>query len=479
MSRRIHRASPGRAPRALAARLTTAALLAALALPAAAQQPRPEAPPAPGTPKNFTLPPRATFTLPNGLEVSLVRWGTIPKATVRLVVRGGNAEEGASESYLADIVGSYLQEGTTTRDADELARAVAGMGGTLGVSVTGEHTILSTDVLGERAPDAVRLVADVARNPAFPASELPRLKATAVRSISIAKSRPQTLADEKFRAILYGDHPFGRPLPTPEAVEAFTLEQIRGFHASKFGAARSRLYVVGVFDSAAVARAVREAFGDWARGTAPAARPAPKPPVGRQVAVLHRPSAVQSTLFIGLPVVDPSKPDWVPLQVTNSLLGGSFGSRITTNIREQKGYTYSPFSSITAHTGDAYWVEVADVTTAVTGPSIREILGEVERLRAEPPPPQELRGIQNNMAGIFTIQNSSRGGIASQLGFVDQHGLGDEYLRGYVGRVLSVAPTDVQRIARTYLDPARMSIVVVGDTTVVNQQIAPWATVAK
>jgi predicted Zn-dependent peptidase len=465
--------------RARAARLTTtAALLVLAAAPALAQQPARQTPPAPGTPKDFTLPPRATFTLDNGLEVSLVRWGTIPKTTVRLVVRGGNAAEQPGENYLADITGAYLQEGTTTRGAAALARDFAEMGSGIGVSVGAEQTTISTDVLGERAADAVRLLADVARNPSFPESELPRLKANAVRQISIARSRPGTIADERFRSILYGDHPFGRPLPSEATVNGFTVEQIRRFHAGTFGAARSRLYVVGVFDSAAVARAVREAFGDWARGTPPAALPAPKFPSVRQVAVIDRPKAVQSTLYLGLPVVDPSKPDWVPLQVTNSLLGGSFGSRITTNIREQKGYTYSPFSTLVSHTGDAYWVQIADVTTNVTGPSIKEILSETERLRSEAPPRDELLGIQRNIAGIFTIQNSSRAGIAGQLGFVDQHGLGDEYLRGYVRNVLAVTPADVQRIARSYLVPDRMSLVVVGDTTVVNEQIAPWATVA-
>lgn len=467
--------------RARAARLAMlAAAIAAAAIPAAAaaQAPQRETPPPVGTPKDFKVPPRSTFTLSNGMRVSLVRWGAIPKATVRLIVRSGNANEANDESYLADLVGDVMQEGTTTRSAEELARAFADMGGPLAVSVGAEQTSLGADVLAERAADAVRLVGDVARNPRFPESELPRLKANAVRQVAIAKSRPQTLADERFRKLIYGDHPFGRPLPSEATLNGFTMDQVRRFHAANFGAARAHLYVVGVFDSVAVERAARDAFADWGAGQPPVTFPAPKPPTGRQVALIDRPGAVQSTLFLGLPVPDPSRAEWVPLQVTNALLGGSFGSRITTNIREQKGYTYSPFSLITSHKGDAYWVEIADVTTNVTGASLKEIFGEVERLQREAPPAAELRGIQNNMAGIFTIQNSSRPGLVGQLSFVDLHGLGDDYLSSYVRRVLAVTPDEVQRTTQAYLKPAQMQIVVVGDRKVVEEQVAPWGTVA-
>jgi len=160
--------------------------------------------------------------------------------------------------------------------------------------------------------------------------------------------------------------------------------------------------------------------------------------------------------------------------VADALLGGAFGSRITTNIREQKGYTYSPFSTITTHYGDAYWAEFADVTTNVTGVSLKEIVGEIERLRKEAPPADELRGIQNNMAGIFTLQNASRGGVVGQLQFVDLHGLPDTYLTEYVKRVMAVSPAEVQRMARTYLRPENMAIVVVGDKKTVEEQVKPY-----
>jgi predicted Zn-dependent peptidase len=165
--------------------------------------------------------------------------------------------------------------------------------------------------------------------------------------------------------------------------------------------------------------------------------------------------------------------------VTDAILGGSFASRITSNIREQKGYTYSPYSSVSSRYRDAYWAEIADVTTKVTGPSIKEIFYEIDRLRKEPPTAEELQGIKNYMAGIFVLQNSSRSGVINQLAFLDLHGLGDDYLTNYVQKVFAVTPADVQRIAQTYLTPDKMTLVVVGDKSIVAEQLAAFGEVSK
>jgi zinc protease len=165
----------------------------------------------------------------------------------------------------------------------------------------------------------------------------------------------------------------------------------------------------------------------------------------------------------------------VALQVTDALLGGAFASRITSNIRERKGYTYSPGSALDAHPGQADWVETADVTTNVTGDSLKEIFYEIDRLRKEAPSPDELRGIQNNLAGVFVVQNASRAGVIGRLVFVDLHGLGAEYLSTYVKRVMAVTPEDVRRIASEYLTPDKMTLVVVGDEKTVKPQVTQWS----
>jgi predicted Zn-dependent peptidase len=453
------------------------ALISCASLPASAQQaqqrPKQE-PPAASTPKDFTIPAPRRFTLPNGLPVTMVPFGQVPKVNIRLVVDAANLHEEKNEVWLADLTGSLMREGTTTLTADAVAREFASMGGELGISVGGDTTSISTDVLSERGADAVRLVADVAQHPRLPESELGRLKSDLLRTLSIQRSTPQAVAQEKFSELVYGDHPYGRLFPDEAALKGYTIDQVRGFHRDHYGAGRARLYVAGVFDEKAMEAAIREAFGKWEKGTAAAA---PKvPPAGEtRFALLDRPGAPQSTIMVGLRVPSPSHKDWVPLRVTDSLLGGAFGSRITSNIREQKGYTYSPFSTISAHPGQAHWVETADVTTNVTGESLKEIFFEIDRVRKEAPPAAELRGIQNNLAGIFVVQNASRSGVIGQLNFVDLHGLGDEYLTTYVKRVMGVTPEDVRRIASDHLAPDKMTLVVVGDVKTVKEQVAPWS----
>jgi predicted Zn-dependent peptidase len=436
-------------------------------------KPAKQKPPALGTPKAFKLPPAREFTLANGMKVTLVPFGRIPKVSVYTSVRTGNIDESGKEVWLADVTGEMMREGTTTRSASDIAEQVAGMGGDLTVSVGNDNTRVGGAVLSESGPEMIRLVADVLRNPKFPEGELARVVATKGREMSIAKSTPQAVAQEQFLATLYGDHPYGRSFPTDAMLKGYTIQQVKDFHAKNFGAARAHLYIVGVYDAPAVERAAREAFGDWTAGPPATVNP-PSPKTERTVALLDRPDAVQSTLMLGLPTPNPTARDYTALEVSDAILGGTFGSRITTNIREQKGYTYSPYSYLGTHRHDAYWVQQADVTTKFTGASLKEIFSEIERLRNAPPPAAELSGIKNNMIGIFTLRNASRGGIVNQLDNVDLQGLPSNYLSTYVQRVMAVTPGDVQRTTKAYLRPEAMTLVVVGDKKTVEAQIAPY-----
>jgi predicted Zn-dependent peptidase len=449
--------------------LMTATLLTAPAVLLAQR----DVPPAPGTPKNFRLAAPRTFALANGMQVTLTPFGTMPKAHVRLVLRAGALNERPRETWLSGLAADMLVEGTTTKSASQLAEVVASMGGSLFAIAGADETMVGTEVLAERAADAIALVADVVQRPAFPAAEFERVRETRLRQLAIAMTQPQPIALATFRETLYGDHPYGRLYPTEAQLKGYTLDQARGFWARNAGAQRAHLYVAGVFDAAAVERAIRRAFDGWAKGPAPLLKP-PAPASRRQLELVDRPKAVQSTIAMGLPVPPPSNRDWIGLSVTNALLGGSFASRITSNIREDKGYTYSPFSQVSPRVQDAYWMQSADVSAEHTGASLQEILREVDRLRTAPPAAEELRGIQNYAAGIFTIQNSSRSGIVSQLQFANLHGLGPGYLTSYVDHVMQVTPEEVQRITRRYVDPTEMTIVVVGDSATVAPQLQPF-----
>lgn len=446
---------------------------------AVAQQaapPQKQTPPAGGPPKAFVLPQKQTFTLPNGLQATMVPYGKVPKVSIVVSVRAGALNESASQIWVSDLAGRLMKDGgTSSRTAEQVAQEAASMGGTVEVSAGADQTQISSDVLSDFGTKAVALVADVVQHPLLPEADLARLKQDAARRLAIARSQSQPLAREQFMKALYPDHPYGRIFPTEEMVSKYAIADVQKFYKDNFGAARTHVYVAGKFDAAAMKKAITDAFSGWTKGPDPVIN-IPKQVTKRAFDLVDRPNATQSTVYVGLPTINPSNPDFIPLSVTNTLLGGSFGSRITSNIREQKGYTYSPFSQLSSRYRDGFWAEVADVTTAVTGPSLKEIFFEIERLQKEAPPADELKGIQDYMAGVFILQNSTRQGIIGQLAYADLHNLGDNYFETYVQNVYKVTPQGVQEIAQKYLSTDKMTIVVVGDKAKIADQLAPYQT---
>lgn len=441
--------------------------------PAQGTQAKKQSPPPGSAPKPFKVPQQEKFSLPNGLEATLVPYGAVPKVMVAVTVRAGNLNEAENQVWLADLTTSLMKEGTTTKSAQEVAQQAASMGGAVDVSVGPDVTSISGDVLSEFGPRMVSLLADVATHPALPASELDRLKKDQLRTLSIQKSQPQPIAHEQFVKALYPNHPYGRLFPTEQMIQGYSIEDVQKFYKDNFGAARTHIYVAGKFDSAAVKKAITEAFSSWPHGP-DALIDIPKPITKHDLTVIDRPGAVQSTLYIGLPAIDPSNPDYISFQVMNAILGGSFGSRITSNIREQKGYTYSPFSQLSTRYRDAYWAEIADVTAQYTGASIKEILYEIDRLQKEQPPAQELEGIKNYLAGVFVLRNSTRGGLIGQLEYVDLHKLGDQYLDTYVQKIYGVSAEQVQQMAQKYIVPDKLTMVVVGDKSKIADQLTSY-----
>jgi zinc protease len=432
-----------------------------------------ETPPEGGPPKPFHLPPTQDFTLSNGMQVTLVPYGVMPRVAVRAIVSAGGINEAPNQVWLSRLTGLLLKEGTASRSAEKLANDAADTGAQLEVEPGVEDTSIGGVALSDHAADFIDLVADVVRNPLLPASEAPRLKGDLARELAVAKSKPGSIARERFLKTMFPDSPYGREFPSEADLQSYTAEDAQAFYRANFSAARTHLYVAGKLDPG-LRDTIRRAFESWPHGsertflTAHAVK-------ARTLVLIDRPNAPQSTLYIGLAVADPTSPDYIPLDVMNALLGGSFASRITSNIREQKGYTYAPRSQIGTRRHLAYWVEIADVTTAVTGPSLKEIFYEVNRLRSVPPSEQELKGIQNYVAGIFVLRNTvSPDGVIAQLNFVDSQGLPRSFLSEYVQRAVAVKPQDIQAMAEKYLAPEKMEIVVVGDKSKVASQLEPY-----
>ena len=432
-----------------------------------------ETPPPGGAAKPFRLPPTQDFALPNGMKVTLVPYGEVPRVAMRAFVSAGAVHEPDGQVWISKLTGLLMKEGTTSRPAAAVAREAADMGGELVVSSGGEATTVGGVVLSEFGPKYAALLADVLTNPLFPASEIPRLKADLARRLAVDTTRPQAQANERFLQTLLPDQPYSRLFPSAAALTGYTLEQARDFYKGNFGARRTHLYVAGKLDPGLRA-AIESAFRDLPAGSEESV-PQAKPVTTRSLQVVDRPGAAQSTVYLGLSVPDPAKADYIALTVLDSLLGGSFASRITTNIREQKGYTYSPASQLLTRHRFAAWLEAADVTTAVTGASLKEIFFEIDRVRGAAPSAAELKGIQSYLAGLFILRNTiSPDAIIAQLRFVDSQELPRTYLSDYVPKVMAVTPADIQRVAEQYLVPGKMTIVVVGDKAKIGEQVQPF-----
>jgi predicted Zn-dependent peptidase len=446
-----------------------AGVLVAAAPAAAAQDDYPPLP-KPGAPKPYQVPASETYTLPNGMQVTLVPFGQVPKATVNLRIYAGGLNDG-DRTGLAGLTAQMLREGAAGKKGSDLAEEAAAMGGSINLGSGLHETTLGIAALAERAPNAIRLLGDIALRPDFPASELERVRQNALRSLAVARAQPQTAANAALAAAYYGkESPFGRLLPTDEQVKGYTLEDLKAFYRSNFGAKRARIYVAGQFDPAAVKAAIEQVFGGWAAGPERlGVVPTPQP--GPRVILVDRPGVSQSTLRLAWPAPVAGSPGDIPFEVMDALLGGSFTSRITKNIREDKGYTYSPFSYVSENPGEASWNFNADVTTDVTGASLKEIFGEIRRLQTEAIPDAEGTGIRTWMSGTYILQNASQGGLIGSLAERDFLGLPSDWITAYVPRVLAVTNAQMQQAAREQLPLDRMTLIVVGDLAKVEPQL--------
>lgn len=445
-------------------------ILLIFVLTAALSNAQKQTPPAGGKPKDFIIPPKKERTLKNGLKSAMIQYGVVPKVTVEIIVKTGNVHEAANEIWLADLTAEMIREGSTSMDSKTIAEKVAAMGGEINSFAGMDQFGIYGTVLSEFAPELIKIMADMVMNPSFPSSEIDRLKNDLKRNLSVQKTRPQNIAREKFFSAIYKNHPYGRYYPTEEMLNSYTVQDVKGFYEKNFGAKRAVIYVAGKFDEEVSAKAIASSFENWKEGPE-ILYPKVQPTSTNEISLLDRKDAPQSTIIMGIPTLTPKNPDYQALAVTNTLLGGSFGSRITQNIREDKGYTYSPYSTIQNRQGVSVWFEQADVTSEHTGASLNEISKEITRLQTEAPTEQELLGMKNYSSGIFVLQNSNPFGIIGQLNFMDQHGLPDTYLNDYVKNIYAVTPEKVKQIANDHLKYEEMTMVIVGDKKLIEKQI--------
>jgi zinc protease len=457
--------------------LRATVVTAAMALHAAsgfAQTPAPaSARPAVGPERAFAPPARVERTLANGLKVVVARFATVPKVSVALTLRSGLAADPAGKSGLAQFVADAAQEGTARRDSRKIRDEIFAMGATLGAAVGQDSTTFTMRGLAETLPQMLDVVADVVRRPTFPESEVQLLTANAAQRVQAQLASASFVSNRQFRTVLFGAHPYARIGVTADSVKAIDRASIVAYHQAHYLPNNAFVVITGDVAADAAVAAVEKALGDWARGEA--ARPAfPAPPAlsGRKLVFVHRPGSVQSSISVGNVTLKRDDPRWFMLQLANQIYGGAFDSRLVRNIREDKGYTYSPQSQFAAFGDTGVYRAVADVRNDVTGATLKEIYAEMDGLRNAPPAAAELEGAKTYARGLFVIQNAAQAGLANTLNTVNTFGLPNDYPETYQGRITALAPEAVVTGARMLLGSADSLVVVVGDYTKVKDQLA-------
>ncbi|KXI26942.1 M16 family metallopeptidase [Paraglaciecola hydrolytica] len=427
-------------------------------------------PPAGGEAKDFVLAQTSSIELDNGLRVVFVPYGNTPKVTLRLVSKLGNVDDGEMHA-IADLSYQLMTEGTKSLSALDIAQRAADMGGQVNTSVGSNSSYLQMDVLSEFVGDAATLLGELVLNSNFKSEDLDRARNNFLRELSVQRSQAQGLAAEAFNKAVFGDHPYAITFADDNKVKAITAEAVKAFIQQNLVAKRSILYVSGKFTQGKAEQAIKQAFAHLPTGTEQTITKPVYQGAGKLI-FIPRENAPQSTIRFGLPVVDPSHADYIGLQLMNTLLGGAFSSRITSNIREDKGYTYSPGSAVSTRVNSALWYETADVTAESTAAALQEIINEISRLQNEVPGTAEIDGFKSYMSGLYVLQNSSRTAIINQLWFLESHGLPLSRLETYVQKINTVSAEQVSELAKKYLKLEEMTLVVVGDAASVKPQLA-------
>lgn len=427
----------------------------------------PTTPPQPGRAPSLTLPNPVRRTLPNGMEVLYVPHGKLPVVHATLVTGGGTSDEPADLTGLAAFTAGMLDEGAGGRGALELSAAVSQLGARLSTGAGWDAAHVDLHVLSERLPEALALMADVAVRPDFPAAELERLREEELTDLSRGRDEPRVIAGNAFASLVYGPgHPYGR-IPSTDALRRIDRERLRAFHRAAYRPDVSTLILVGDVEPDALHRAVERAFGDWSgRAAEPAGRIAgdAPPELGRTtIYLIDKPEAAQSEIRIGHPGVARNHPDYFPLVVLNTILGGSFTSRLNTNLRETHGFSYGARSSFAMRRDAGPFMASAAVITAKTDSAVTEFFTELNRIRDEAVSTAELERAKSYVALGLPRRFETTAGVASQLADLQTYGLTVDFYNDHVERVMAVTAADVQRVAREHVRPDQAVVVIVGD----------------
>ena len=465
-----------RRSRRVAAALVAVSLVVPLAPAQTTSATRPDRskPPALGPVRPLKLPPVQKLELANGLPVLLVELHEVPVVALNVVARAGAGADPRDKPGLASLTADLLDEGAGSRSALQIADEIDYLGANLQARAGWDATAVALHVPLKRLAAALPIFADVALRPTFPAAELDRVRKDRLTELLQLRDEPRAIASVAFANALYGrDHRYGAPVIGTEAsVRGFSRADLALFHERTFTPANSAIVVVGDVTAASVKGELEQAFGGWKapQGSAPAAVPAAPQVSARGIWIVDRPGSAQSEIRIGRIGPPRSTTDYFPLTVMNTILGGSFTSRLMQNLREQHGYAYGARSSFDYRLSTGPFVAAAAVQTDKTAPALAEFFKELDAIR-KTVTEAEVAKARNYVALSFPSDVEATGNIAGKLEEQFVYGLPDGWLDSYVSKVTAVTLADVRRVAEQYVDPMKVAIVVVGDRQKIEPEI--------
>ena len=416
--------------------------------------------------------------LANGLEIVMLESHNIPKFTGQLYFRSGNSAAPELPG-LAGITADVARTGTAHRTSRQIEEDLRRIGADMGAGAGADTSYISFAGLTDFVPDLLKLVAEVAQEAVFPGAEFERERRQLLESVRIERTTPSFLGSERLRRVLFGSHPYGTVSPSEPQVAALRREHLVEFYRERYRPTSALLVLVGDLSSAAMLDEVERIFASWPAGEAP---PPPDPPLleirSRHVHFVHLPEAVQAQVLIGNRAITRKHPDWMRFTLANSIYGGAFNSRLVMNIREAKGYTYSPGSSARALRRHGYFSVHAAVRNDVVAATLTEMFYELDRMRALPVGDDELDDARNYMSGVFSLGLATQDGLAGQLSSLYLEQLPEDYLEMYRQRIRALTAGDVLAAARAWFDTANAQIVVVGDRAQIAEQAALFGEVS-
>ncbi len=423
-----------------------------------------ERPPRPLRAKPVTFPPYEIRTLPNGLKVVLVSQNEQPIVSARMLVRAGAAQDPKGKEGLAMLTAALLDQGTATRSSAEIAEEIDFMGGLLGTGAGTDLSFVNTVSMSDGLGQALDLMGDVVRAPVFDESEIARQRQQALSSLTVAAEDPDTVASQVIDRLVFGFHPYGMPSGgTVASLASLTRQDFVDFHKAWFVPNNALIAIVGDVAPDAAFEQVRRVFGDWAEGTIPAFAPMEPPPPVKRLVVIDKPGAVQTEIRAGHLAFARRHPDHLVIDQVVKILGGEGGNRLQQVLRTQKALTYGASADLDAYKLTGAVMAETDTRTEATAEALRTVVDEFFRLQRERVYEGELSGAQDFLAGSFPLSIESPDAIATRVLNQLFYDLPLEDLPVYPERVRSVTVDDVQRVARAWLKPTTLSVVLVGD----------------